>query len=113
MEQAVKPGPELDALVYEKVFGNRPFKRDPLVPRFLPHYSTSIADAWKVMEKLGDGCVNEFRTHRSCVGRCGWHAHFGNLDLPNVDAWSDTAPHAICLAALRAVGIEIEEETPE
>lgn len=31
-------------------------------------------------------------------------------DFKGGDEWADTAPHAICLAALKAVGVDIESE---
>jgi hypothetical protein len=109
----MKAGRELDALVAEKVigwtnligssydvnFGGRPpgGKWD-----IVPHYSTSIADAWLVVEKLktltADGDI-----HIECL-----HGEW-SVSTCHEEAWkgwsrADTAPLAICLAALEAVG---------
>ncbi len=68
----------------------------------LPHYSTSIADAWTVIGKMrADGYTVDLIDERNPRIWCcemetdeELHAHF---------ARADTAPHAICLAALEAV----------
>lgn len=110
-------GRELDALVAEKVMGLniRPVVHEyGLSPQLklapgsinyvgtyteipeVPPYSTDIAAAWGVVEKLrergfgfslNDGWIAWF-----LAGRSDWHAD------------AETAPHAICLAALKAVG---------
>lgn len=112
-------GRELDALVAEKVMGLevKPYEKlkGSDIPEYfgtlwvpsadqnrgtpyqqwlpLPHYSTSIAAAWEVVEKLKDDDfhLEEHGTH--------WKAGFG-------PRWrgAETAPHAICLAALEAIG---------
>lgn len=92
---------EIDALVAEKVMGfRRPSEKS--ISAMLPfntwprHYSTSIADAWTVVEKIRDDNFNleEHGTH--------WKAHFGS-------EWAgdESAPRAICIAALRSVGVEV------
>lgn len=68
----------------------------------IPHYSTSIEAAWEVVEK----CLEE-----------GWEFDlFMNgiqydvglyRDREKPSGIGDTAPHAICLAALKASGIKI------
>jgi hypothetical protein len=104
----MKPGRELDALVAEKVTG-WPAARDAKAisetgywtagdERFihgLPAYSTEIAAAWQVVEKLiatGDWCDFELDYEPTLLWCCG-----GKTYAP-------TAPHAICLAALKAAG---------
>ena len=70
-------------------------------------YTTDLALAWEVVERLS-GTVNTLRVKRE---KSRWVAAFG--DEPGVSA--RTAPVAICLAALRARGIEVEldeERTP-
>lgn len=114
------PGRELDALVAEKVMGYRVLSRwdadgtikhlvdenqcevDP--PEF-PHFSTDIAVAWEVLEKLrtDNAAVHLLASSPALKGeghfRCIVWAH---IELC-YDANAATAPHAICLAALRAV----------
>ena len=78
-------------------------------------YSTDISAAWEVVEKLRKSYrvrIHEFGS--------GWQASLeikdGRLRYPieishegDESANSDTAPHAICLAALKAVGIDIPD----
>lgn len=70
-------------------------------------YSSDLSLAWEVVERLS-GTVNTLRVRRE---KNRWAAAFG--DGPTVSASS--APVAICLAALRARGIEVDfdlERTP-
>ena len=110
----------LDALIAEKVFGedilrHPMFERgaqispiDKTKPRrSIPYYSTKIADAWAVVEKL------------TAIGR----GYFTLRWIPSMQCWQaiidvtlpkdrtdgphcPTAPEAICLAALAALGVE-------
>jgi hypothetical protein len=99
------PGPKLDALVAEKVMGLVIPSRPGWGPK---PYSTDIAAAWEVVEKFGhfhiqtvfgDGSVDSFgemirvrlTTEATLQGR-------------TMESIAETAPHAICLAALKAVG---------
>jgi len=85
-----------------------------------PHYSTSIADAWLVVEKLrAEGGEFGMVSHSEDVvfpeRVTTWTANSYNPDRASVcdacdhrdsgsvSASADTAPHAICLAALDAV----------
>lgn len=74
----------------------------------VPDYSTDIADAWRVIERMIregqkfwqlDSLGFEGERWRVCFARGG--------DTDDVRQWipavADTAPHAICLAALKAV----------
>ena len=125
----MKAGRELDALIAEKVMGLTRHDESYVAEgvgkvlrfvwrdgcgtcvysgdMFLPHYSTNIADAWTVVEKLV-----------STPGPNGDH-HSVQVDYSGdavvvidenedwqVSAIASTAPHAICLAALRAVSQE-------
>lgn len=119
--KVVQAGRDLDALVAEKVMGWRwsgrylvppadvetsfwdgSCNRDG-VPRFLPRYSTDISAAWGVVEKLRD--------------------EVAFLDiLPAADHYivkiqsahgtdyvtAETAPLAICLAALKVKGVDVD-----
>ncbi|WP_035102278.1 BC1872 family protein [Aneurinibacillus terranovensis] len=84
---------EIDALVAERIFG----WENPLSSPHLPHFSTSITDAWEVAEKIKEG---------------GWHMVLHSsrgyiCDLSNkgtvVVGYGPSASLAICLASLKAV----------
>jgi len=116
-------GRELDALVAEKVMGHLrisdyvwfhgelhwpvdktpPSKGGcigikPLDQQELPHYSTDIAAAWAVVEKL---C--EFSWHIELHGGHHLVTIFSDATTWETEA-GDSTPEAICLAALAAVG---------
>lgn len=106
----MKPGRELDALVAEKVMGWTLPQHSPFllwqgrncVVEFRP--STDIAAAWEVVEKMSDG----FRFDLHKVGGMSlWNTRFTENKVFNAltSTYDSTlAPHAICLAALKAVG---------
>lgn len=121
----LKPGRELDALVATKVMGwtLRRFwpvsdlRDDRSKPceswtapggtyeRQLPAYSTDIAAAWEVVEKfevveLIKG--EEFARCRIRVGK-GHPAYEKGNDWVTDESDTSAIPHAICLAALKAV----------
>ena len=126
----MRPGRELDALVAEHVMGIKvirsPKFKDPCIAekrhlRNLPWvmcsvepYSTDIAAAWEVVEKF------EYRTivFRHDVKLWGVELSLEWADprdehYPHNDPFYGdglTAPHAICLAALKAVGYEFKED---
>ncbi len=95
------PGPELDALVDRHVF------KDPGDGKGSRPFSTDIAAAFEVVEKL-----DTLTLSRGDLGGAPvWVAQFvteGPGFPVNVQSVCETAPHAICLAALKAVGYEIE-----
>lgn len=117
----LKAGRELDALIAEKVMGLKyEFEGDSPIyaPNdFLPHYSTEIASAWEVIDKMwrdGEWRVTvfyggdearwwgaEFAYDANHLG-AAYHALYDR----KVEARADTAPLAICRAALLAVGGE-------
>lgn len=87
----------------------------------VPFYSTDIAAAWLVVEKLAqDGdehpaCIQKglpaygdhdtpFEVYKNYAGYPGWTCYFADYE---VCAHADTAPLAICLAAIKAVGVEV------
>lgn len=97
----MNPGRELDALVAEKVMDWRDVIDGCGIPPtknhhcFIPNYSTSMANAWEVVEKL---CVgNSFRLDNHYNG--DWHVIFHNKYFSQ----EKTVPHAVCIAALKAV----------
>ena len=67
----------------------------------LPHYSTDISAAWEVVAKnFSDIELESFDNLSSWeCWVCGKEGY--------TKAYADTAPMAICLAALKAVGVEI------
>jgi hypothetical protein len=78
----------------------------------LRHYSTRIEDAWQVVEKIGLSIIKSKDGY--LAGRYDLEQEYldvemgvidGHLSLGYVDA--PTAPLAICLAALKAVGYEV------
>lgn len=124
MEQRkLAPGRELDALVAENVMG-WPVFDCPMAHTF-PHVvfdgldvvlfrskdqvgenwepSTSIEEAWQVVDRL---CSSFYL--RWDDSACLWFADMDQKRRIAEDcrgrAYADTAPHAICLAALKAVG---------
>lgn len=123
----MKAGRDLDAIVAEKVMGckvqeqwanvrgyfcgcegekyfmDRPHNRDG-GDDALKDYSTDIAAAWEVVDKLGmsrlitirDGCKPSGAPKGASWGR----SHHVTIDGHGESG--DSAPHAICLAALKA-----------
>lgn len=118
----MKAGRELDALVAEKVFGlpkkyNYPdsslcVPRTPTLAEVsrgfrdlsgTPCYSTDITAAWLVVEKMHFHYT--YLTLQVIAVRVG--AKFDGTHFPEMDMiWADTAPLAICKAALKACGVE-------
>ena len=77
----------------------------------IPEYSTDIAAAWKVVEKLrgDDNALQLFGSEKNDnVKR--WYAYFSGkywceaTSILLLGEVSESAPHAICLAALKLVG---------
>lgn len=98
---------ERDALVAEKVMRLRHRHMADtewlwLSERVFYGSTTDIARAWEVVEKLGE----QFAVTIESDGAGRWDAAFWAGD-EDYNAWSSSAPEAICLAALRAVGVEI------
>lgn len=71
----------------------------------LAYYSTEIAAAWTVAEHMR----SNLRSVQVCAALGGWWAH-----ISHASEFADTAPHAICLAALAAVAsLATPETNPE
>lgn len=136
MAEPMQAGRELDAVVAERVMGRRATmlptslsEADPHVVDYsisrgfsrCPSYSTSIAAAWEVVEKLrAEGRrLNLFQDDRR---RWGPNPYTKMIHLPGeaehehdvwlcifddgsggVNSMAESAPHAICLAALAAL----------
>ncbi len=102
--ESLKPGRELDALIAEKVMG---YQKGIKIAHtgaqlwttggasFSFHPSTDIAAAWEVVERLQR---HNITISRDITGR--WFVKYATIDEV-----AETAPHAICLAALKAVGL--------
>lgn len=103
----MEAGRELDRLVAEEVMGyamtavassdgeSLGLDFDTEDWQVLPCYSTSIEAAWLVVERNPE-CFSLEK------GLYGWEAYF----LGGSTAYAYTAPLAICMAALAAVGVE-------
>lgn len=138
----MKAGRELDALIAEKVMGATvvyPYRSEPGHPypgvnpiwtdepwqatsnpqsisglENVPHYSTNIADAWMVVEKMGRWHGFDFmivmpdpeQTFHLRTYEAGWYEATNDGPERRVVSYADTAPLAICLAALKAVSQE-------
>lgn len=114
----MEAGRELDALMAEKVMGyeHLPF---PAVPAFqrpteggvemlfeLPHYSADIAAAWEIVEEVHRLGLN-VSVWKGRLWCCGFYT---KSETPQEmgHSYSDTAPLAICRAALLAV-MEVDD----
>lgn len=99
-EARALPPRELDALVAEKVMGYGP-KNDPChAGEWSP--STSISAAWEVVENMkedGDVFIEWWQDDLWTVSNKPIGVRDNGVILE-----ADTAPLAICLAALKAVG---------
>jgi len=88
-----------------------------MVRKFLPHFTTSISAAWTVVDGA-DGFSLDLNPHNLGYGKPIWQSHV--IYYPTGEyieaenryegegfgtAYADTAPLAICLAALRAKGV--------
>lgn len=114
----LEPGRELDELVAERVLGWKwglhtfghdlpggPFWAIAITSvghhvQTMPRFSTDISDAWEVVERMAN--YGDFSIHASRnlnAERNGWNVVMGGDYFTN----ALTAPHAICLAALKAV----------
>ena len=113
----LETGPETNALVAEKVMGwsnlttkygcltgNHPDTEASLLPyghTSVPEYSTFISAVWEVVDKL----KREYDFNMDWDIRVGWNCAWGfpeSAMKASVSACADTAPLAICRAALKA-----------
>lgn len=123
----MKPGRELDVLVSKKVMARiyeSDFRPEEYLTELLcPHYSTDIAAAWQVLEKICE--IHKSRAENNSTGSDKqtyypftptlvqneeglWGLDFVYQDYdyyPSPEFYS-TAPHAICLAALKLMGVK-------
>jgi hypothetical protein len=136
----VKSLRELDALVAERVmrwklhtqFTPPRWSVPGAPPQFnmpteCPPYSTDIAAAWEVVEALEGKTILELDEHGAFRSRenggfqlqgpyirSQWRAGWLERDHEYylAEEVAATAPLAICLAALKAVGVEVELQLP-
>jgi hypothetical protein len=109
----MNPGLELDVLVAEKVMGQAipregfPASHRPTFPGayYLPAYSTDIAAAWEVVEKLQSmqAEASLLMIKNPVVKTCRVRFMTENAEIAG-HSQEQSMPHAICLAALKAVG---------
>ena len=86
-----------------------------LITTKLPWYSDSIEDAWQVVEKLEHFTPVVEGLTQTGQQSAKWRCLFANISKLGLNnGWhlsdSSTAPIAICLAALKTVGIEVKLE---
>lgn len=111
----MNPGRELDQFVATRVMGWEINGRGAVNAHgeysIIPHYSTSIKDAWDVVEKLTE---NEDTTVEITPSKKNDEV---SVSIRFYDKEEDilagpfyftrkTAPHAICLAALKSLGVQ-------
>ncbi len=115
-----KAGGKLDALIAEKLFGDkfefhktfdgyyRPWVEDPIAFEPCPDYSTDISAAWKVVEKLltllpnQDFHIEHWRDDGTETS--GWQVS-SCYELGEWKDWirAETLPLAVCSAALKSI----------
>lgn len=71
---------------------------------FVPPYSTDIAAAWGVVEKVGMGEIHEVLVGKSSTDVTDDYYCVIQFADRTVEVRAASAPHALCLAALKAVG---------
>jgi hypothetical protein len=123
----MEAGREMDVLISERVLGEHIFsphflnqgiceichKRGPAYGHFSPnYYSTDIAAAWEVVEKMCNGDKNKFMIYRYGFNNRGlpgknpicWRVNFGHGNDNLLEyASAETASLAICRASLLTV----------
>lgn len=125
-DSELPPGRELDALVWQILNGREP---NIVVCRYVdgdwqphggyplghvspPHYSTDIAAVQEVKQKMAEMGWDWFCLIERPGQATVTISALNNPALPDVQGVAETAPHAICLVALRAVGTEPKEVRP-
>lgn len=106
------PGRELDALIAKKVMGYHLKKddcnsywidNDNIEPNHTHDYSTDISAAWQIVEKLRHTWWVDVEA-RSTLDVCKLESQEHINERKFIEEIGDSAPHAICLAALRTLG---------
>lgn len=121
----MKPGRELDKLIAEKIFkfetetvydvwvflrNEGKYSGGDWIPTHVPDYSTSITAAWQLVDKIRTLTGIDYDSDLFTVQQLnsGWRAGTMSFIDWTLEAVGDTAPHAICLAALKAAGVDFE-----
>lgn len=116
--RVMEPGPEMNALVGEMVFGQTKWCEEDMDDALctcdlskpgtihfrtsLPKFSTDWSLAGEIMEEMqGEGYMVELESNSPHKGQ--WTAMFLIIDKSCGRAWSSTGPAAISKAALLAV----------
>lgn len=127
--ESLEAGRELDARVHRALGNDLPCTHDTVrtiagtlmycdgcgeefgettlaMARAWPHYSTDIAAAWEVVEKMRDHPDPRFRTLRLVA--YSYNRTYATFDIENEDDWTEAngdhaSPLAICRAALVAL----------
>lgn len=73
-----------------------------------PRYSTEIAAAWQVVKKLCDAPAGVMDLQITYSRSNGWYVEIGCGTCS--DRELSDAPMVICLAALKALGVEVPQE---
>lgn len=75
----------------------------------LPYYSSDMGDAWLVVDCLNAKLITvEITALVSVANRTTRYIVYSynhETNMPREQAMEDTAPHAICLVALKALGV--------
>lgn len=113
----LKPGRELDALIAEKVMGWTEIDLDPAkrsnsynygfginpvhgIENAFPNYSTDIAAAWPIVEMFKERGDYKIEISAYPKDSCWTIKAYGKKSCTTS---AKTLPHAICLAALKAI----------
>jgi|GEM_PF-771862 hypothetical protein len=89
------------------------FNGDTGYNRALPNYSTDIAAAWTVAEKLGLSVINTKEVYYACVPGDIVNAHMSHAIMDGSWALANTAQLAICRAALKIIDLQASAKTVE
>ena len=118
----MNPSTELDILIAEKVMGWRDLNLNGSgIPpnkethEWYPRYSIYIKDAWHVIDRLIQKYDMELAKDYdeklwTCLFRIESFEKGGGSRLDTYTAYGQSAPHAICLAALKAIGVNYTYE---
>jgi hypothetical protein len=118
----MKPGRELDALIAEKVMGysdvkvgfidginwDKGFPPGKKIAHAISHYSTDISAAWEVVDKLLDKWSFDLSSISGKYFRVILTGGGNESHLKRLVVETETATHAICLAALKAMEFILE-----
>lgn len=110
----MNPGRELDALIAEKVMGLSLQEEDahenwiPIEPE---PYSTDITVAWEVVKYFSNKPFNIWISTCGLLNAPHFQAVLQSKDGRGGNCIGTTVPHAICLAALKAIDHSFEAQS--